>query len=183
MAKDTFWFKHDYNARNDEKILELRSELGAEGYGVYWMLVESMAETDNGGVKASLVGGLSHGFGVAKSKLSEIITFCLGVDLLFEKEGYLFSNRMLKHKEERKFFSDMGKEGAERKKEKYRGAKGGLNRGEEIRGEKKITAVAFENNFAVFPDGSKQELGQSQILRLKLNDIQPNEIIKGYVPR
>ena len=21
MAKDTFWFKHDYNARNDEKIL------------------------------------------------------------------------------------------------------------------------------------------------------------------
>ena len=44
MSKDTFWFKHDYNARNDEKILELRSIHGAEAYGVYWMIVETMAD-------------------------------------------------------------------------------------------------------------------------------------------
>ena len=64
MAKDSFWFKHDYNARNDEKVLELRSVYGAEGYGVFWMLVESMAETEIGGLKASLIGGLSLGYGV-----------------------------------------------------------------------------------------------------------------------
>lgn len=180
MAKDTFWFKHDYNARNDEKIMELRSILGAEAYGVYWMLVETMADNDNGGVKASLIGGLSHGFGVAKDVLLKIIDCCMQVELFFEKEGYIFSNRMLRHKEERKFFSDMGKEGAERKKEKYRGAKGGLYRGEERRGEK-IKAISFENEFAVFPDGSKQELGLSQKLRLKNNDIKPEEIIFGYI--
>ena len=37
------YFPHDTNARNDEKILELRMELGAEGYGIYMMLIEKLA--------------------------------------------------------------------------------------------------------------------------------------------
>lgn len=180
MAKDTFWFKHDYNARNDEKILELRSLHGAEAYGVYWMIVETMADNDNGGIKGGLVGGLSHGFGVAKGRLQEIIKCCLDVDLFYEENGYYFSRRMLRHKEERKFFSDMGKEGAERKREKYRGAKGGLNRGEQRREEKNI-AISFEENFAVFSDGSKQKLGRSQLTRLSLGDLQPKDILKGQI--
>jgi hypothetical protein len=180
MAKDSFWFKHDYNARNDEKILELTSEHGAESYGIYWMIVESMAENDNGGVKASLIGGLSHGFRVAKVRLIEIIDACLLIGLFYEKDGFYYSNRMLKHKEERKFFSEMGKEGAEKKKAKYRGASGGLHRGEERRGEK-IYAIDFENDFAVFADGSKQKLGVSQLCRLNLNDLVPKDIQKGLI--
>src|ERR1700760_3208520 len=122
MAKDSFWFKHDYNARNDERILELRSELGAEAYGIFWMVVETMAENENGGVKASLIGGLSHGFGVAKDKLIEVIKFCLNVGLFFENEGFYFSNRLLKHKKERQFFAEKGKEGAAKKWGGYRDA-------------------------------------------------------------
>mgnify|MGYP001572489914 CR=1 FL=1 len=38
MAKDTYYFSHDYNARNDEKILELRVKYGAEGYGLFCTL-------------------------------------------------------------------------------------------------------------------------------------------------
>ena len=72
MAKDTYYFSHDYNARNDEKILELRSEFGAEGYGVFWMIVETMAENENGGIKASLIGGLSLAFGVTKETIKKI---------------------------------------------------------------------------------------------------------------
>ena len=179
MAKDTFWFKHDYNARNDEKILELRSEHGVEAYGIYWMIVETMADNDNGGVKASLIGGLSHGYGVLKGRLTEIIECCLLVGLFHEKDGYYFSNRMLKHKEERKYYSDMGKEGAEKKK-MLRGASGGLNRGEERRREKN-KAISFENDFAVFSDGSKQSLTDSQKTRLKFDDLKPHEVIKGFI--
>jgi len=138
MGKDTFWFKHDYNARNDEKILELRSVCGTEAYGIYWMIVETMADNDNGGINKNLLGGLSGGFGVAKGRLQEIIQCCLDVQLFYEKDGFYFSGRMLRHKEERKFFSDMGKEGAERKRQKYGGAKGGLNRGEQRRGKENI---------------------------------------------
>ena len=28
---ENFYFRHDYNARNDEKLLMLRAEFGAEG--------------------------------------------------------------------------------------------------------------------------------------------------------
>lgn len=38
------YFSHDSNARNDEKIIRLRMELGAEGYGIYFMLLERLRE-------------------------------------------------------------------------------------------------------------------------------------------
>lgn len=40
MGKDAYYFFHDSNARNDPKILAMRSVYGAEGYGWYWMLIE-----------------------------------------------------------------------------------------------------------------------------------------------
>jgi hypothetical protein len=45
--KDAYWFKHDSNARNDEKIIDLRGELGYEGYGIYWALIEFLRDTEN----------------------------------------------------------------------------------------------------------------------------------------
>ena len=195
MAKDSFWFKHDYNARNDEKILELRSEFGAEGYGIYWMLVETMAETDSGGAKASLIGGLSHGYGVAKQRLSEIINYCLSVELLYEKDGFYFSKRLDKHKIERKEFSIKGSEGAEKRWAKNRGAIGGAmqRRGEEKREEKKREeivgfvenkkGVKFDDDFefVFFDDGSKQKLGSDQKALAKLGKTKPHLIVKGSI--
>ena len=44
MSKDAFYFKHDSNARNDEKLLEVRRRFGMEGYGIYWAIIEKMRE-------------------------------------------------------------------------------------------------------------------------------------------
>ena len=182
MAKDSFWFRHDYNARNDEKILELMSEYGAESYGIYWMIIETMAENENGCIKASLLGGLSHGFRVAKTRLIEIIQCCIRVELLHEKDGNYFSNRLLKHKEERKFFSDKGKEGAAIKKEKNRGASGGFNRGKDITGYNNIKkGINFENGRVYFEDGSFQELGKDQKALFVDGRIKPSDITKGLI--
>lgn len=178
MAKDSYYFSHDFNARNDEKILELRATFGAEGYGIFWMLVETMAENENGGINSSLIGGLSLGYGVAKDRLRSIIDCCLGVGLLIEKDGCYFSNRLLAHKEFRKNMSNFGKIGAEKRWGGYGGGNGGANakerKGKEIK----------ENNgifFVFFEDGSSQELGQSQSLRFKNDDIKPEEIVKGKI--
>lgn len=43
-GKDAFYFPHDSNARMDNKILDMRAKYGAEGYGLYWMLVEILRE-------------------------------------------------------------------------------------------------------------------------------------------
>lgn len=48
--KDTYYFTHDYHARDDDKILRLRMEMGAKGYGIFWMLAELLYES-GGSVK------------------------------------------------------------------------------------------------------------------------------------
>lgn len=45
--KKSFYFSHDSNARNDEKIIRLRMDYGAKGYGIYFMLIEMLMESSD----------------------------------------------------------------------------------------------------------------------------------------
>ena len=47
MKKETFYFSHDYTARSDEKIKNLLYDLGYEGYGIYWALIEELYQNAN----------------------------------------------------------------------------------------------------------------------------------------
>lgn len=38
------YFPHDSNARNDAKLLKVRMKYGADGYGVYFMLLERLRD-------------------------------------------------------------------------------------------------------------------------------------------
>jgi hypothetical protein len=42
--KETFYFSHDYGARNDPKLVKLQMKLGHEGKGLYWDIVEMLYE-------------------------------------------------------------------------------------------------------------------------------------------
>lgn len=46
MKNNTFYFTHDYNARNDYKMLSLLDSFGMEGIGVYWCVIEMLYEED-----------------------------------------------------------------------------------------------------------------------------------------
>lgn len=46
MAKDTFWFKHDYHARSDKEMMRLRMKMGMRGVGIYWCIIEMLYEED-----------------------------------------------------------------------------------------------------------------------------------------
>ena len=45
--KDTFYFSHDYNARQDIKIKKLLVKHGMVGYGVFWSIVEDLYNNAN----------------------------------------------------------------------------------------------------------------------------------------
>lgn len=45
--KETFYFSHDYNSREDEKVKELVFQYGMMGYGIYWALVEMLYQNAN----------------------------------------------------------------------------------------------------------------------------------------
>ena len=47
MAKETFYFSHDYNARSDGKIKKLIVKHGFAGYGLYWAIVEDLYQNAN----------------------------------------------------------------------------------------------------------------------------------------
>jgi 5-methylcytosine-specific restriction endonuclease McrA len=47
MPKDTYYFSHDYNCRNDEKIKRLLRKHGMSGYGIFWSIVEDLYNNSN----------------------------------------------------------------------------------------------------------------------------------------
>src|SRR4051812_45989014 len=111
--KETFYFRHDYNSRNDAKILELRAEFGYEGYGVYWALIETLAEDSDGCINGRAIAGLSVGLGVPKDKLQAVMDACLRTGLLKQDaDGNLRSDRMDEHKRDREMYAKQGREGA-----------------------------------------------------------------------
>ena len=44
--KETFYFQHDFNARNDPKLQNVLMEHGCAGLGVFWCIVEQLHEQD-----------------------------------------------------------------------------------------------------------------------------------------
>jgi len=47
MAKDTFYFTHDFNTRNDEKIKLLIRKHRMQGYGIFWAIIEDLYNNAN----------------------------------------------------------------------------------------------------------------------------------------
>lgn len=43
--KDAYYFSHDSNARNDEKILSIRMKYGMLGYGIYFAIIEMLRDS------------------------------------------------------------------------------------------------------------------------------------------
>ena len=44
MANNAYYFSHDSNAKDDPKCMLLIDQLGLEGYGIFWILIEVLRE-------------------------------------------------------------------------------------------------------------------------------------------
>ena len=127
MTRNTFWFRHDYSARNDEKILALRALHGNEAYGIFWMLVEYMAESSTGWISMTSMTGLAIGLGVEAEKLNAVVGECIKLELFVEKDGRFTSMRLQSHKSEREQNRKTGRLGGMAKASQVsRHPKGGL---------------------------------------------------------
>ena len=104
----SYYFSHDYNSANDVKILFLRQQLGMEGYGIYWFLVENLAQA-GGILPLNITPVLAMQMQTSEVKVKAVIEQFN----LFEiaEEGF-FSRRLNDHLGLRKKLSDKGKIGA-----------------------------------------------------------------------
>ncbi len=97
MKKDAFYFSHDSNARNDEKILQMRAKYGYEGYGIYWALIEIMRDSSDTKLSIKNVNAIAIGINISEKKLLKFIESCIKEFSLFVlKDGKFYSNRLLK---------------------------------------------------------------------------------------
>ena len=73
MNKDAYYFPHFSNARNDRKLRRVRKELGVEGYGIYFMLLETLRDQDCFSYPMDDVDLLADEFGTSEQKIGAVI--------------------------------------------------------------------------------------------------------------
>lgn len=98
MAKEAYYFSHDSNARNDEKILELRGTFGWAGYGMFWAVVETLRDSDNYSLKVS-VAMLQQCLGIDKNEAKKFYDECINIGLFVENNGRFYSESLMKRME------------------------------------------------------------------------------------
>ena len=97
------WFKHDANARQDTRIKLLKKKYFAEGYGVYFQLLEIVAENvkeknqmDWGFVEEiHTTETLADETGVSPDKLRTMLEFMNEVGLVYKIDGKLCVPKIL----------------------------------------------------------------------------------------
>ena len=74
MKKDAYYFSHFSNARHDRRIKRLRKDLGIEGYGIYFMLLEVLREQIDFNYPISDIDLLAEEFGASEAKIKTVLS-------------------------------------------------------------------------------------------------------------
>jgi len=97
MAKDAYYFPHDSNAKDDPKCVMLIEELQLEGYGIYWILIETLREQPDFKYPMKLIPALARRYFTTKEKMTAVIK---GYDLFkIEEDEFFYSESLLRRME------------------------------------------------------------------------------------
>ena len=98
MPKDALYFSHDFGARNDPKLQEVQMQMGMEGIGIYWCVVEMLYE-QGGYLPFSALRGMAYALHTDEAKLRQVIE---GFDLFGQTEDGRFYSHSVNTRIERK---------------------------------------------------------------------------------
>ena len=93
MKKDAFYFPHFANARHDRKLKRVIKEIGVEGYGIYFMLLEVLREQQDFRYPMKDVDLLADEFGTSEQKLKTVI--CNYELFQIDNDGSFFSMKQI----------------------------------------------------------------------------------------
>lgn len=146
MSKE--YFQHDFNARNSLQIQALIREFGAEGYGIFWAVVEVLHEKKNKvPLKQYVYAGIAEQIKTDAKKVETVIKFSIEeAELFVEKNGFISSTRVKRHLIKRlsisKTRAKVGKHGANVKQNLAKERKGKEIKGKEKKVNKSIIQEA-----------------------------------------
>lgn len=86
--KDAYYFPHDSNAKDDPKCVMLIEQLGLEGYGIYWVLIETLREQPTYKYPVSLIPALARRYNTTYEKMKTVV---MHYGLFYVDENEFFS--------------------------------------------------------------------------------------------
>ena len=91
MNKDAYYFPHDSNARNDQRLLKVRMQHGMQGYGIYFGIVEILREQENYTLSLSDIPSLGYDLRVEVEVIEEIV---FNYDLFIIEDDRFYSDSL-----------------------------------------------------------------------------------------
>lgn len=73
MGGDAYWFSHDSNARDDQRCVMLIDQLGLEGYGIYWILIETLRDQPRYRYPLALLPSLARRYNTTGEKMRVVV--------------------------------------------------------------------------------------------------------------
>jgi uncharacterized phage protein (TIGR02220 family) len=116
MPKDAYYFSHDSNAKDDPKCVLLIEQLGLEGYGIYWVLIETLRDQPDYKYPIVLIGALARRYNTTSEKMKAVVN---GYGLFTVDENDFFSLSLIRRMEHLDYKRELariaGKKSAEKR--------------------------------------------------------------------
>lgn len=89
------YFPHDNGMRNHRKVKALRQKF-QNGYAIWCMFLEFLTGADgNEFEKTDLeLEMLSGDFGFSVTEISDVLNYCISIEMLFDKNGFVYSESL-----------------------------------------------------------------------------------------
>lgn len=111
MKKEAYYFSHDSNAKDDPKILQLRMEMGWEGYGLFWALVEMLRNESDYRMRTHYKS-IAFALHTQEDSIQRIIN---DFDLFGIDDQFFWSESLLKRMEMKEERSEKARESAKKR--------------------------------------------------------------------
>ena len=90
--KDAYYFPHDSNAKDDPKCVLLIEQLGLEGYGIFWVLVETLRDQPEYKYPLALLPALARRYNTTHDKM-KVVVYNYGL-FKIENDEFFFSESL-----------------------------------------------------------------------------------------
>lgn len=149
--KDAYWFSHDSNAKDDPKCVLMIDQLGLEGYGIYWVLVEILREQPDFSYPLALVPAIAKRYGTTAPKVEAVIKgfglFGVREDKFFYSQSLISRVLAFKEKQDKKTAAALRANMLRWEAERKRKEQGLLPNGIQTESERNPDGVQSESDF------------------------------------
>jgi hypothetical protein len=91
MKKDAYYFSHDANAQDDPKLMLLIEQMGMEGIGIYWCLIEKLRAEKDYKLPLTVLKPFSNRWHTSVEKVETVVK---NYDLFKIVKDFFFSVRL-----------------------------------------------------------------------------------------